>query len=895
MPRLKFGKIPIRIAHGRSNLGRVKNITISWEDLFKKFQNPVVTKETIKKYLKLPKEQQDKLKNVDGYWIGAPCSGGRRATANVQERDVVTFDCDKMSPGLLSKMLLGLVPGCDYEFQLHTTRKHVPDAPRVRLAVLCLEPIPRLAYNAAARVLASKFDRTMEAVDDVSFRVAQMMFKPSCSRNSEYIAHHNPGERLDWRRMLDDWADEHGDWKDFRNLPYAASQGQHRPGAEAAEDPTTKRGLIGAFCRAFDVEEAMEAFLPEVYEPGDPHSGDPRYTYTDGSTSNGAVVYGDGNFLYSHHSTDPVSERLVNSFDLVRLHKFGKLDEGKDTSEGRDPTALPSYKAMVEFAHGQAPVKKELLKHEYDTEAMFDDISDEDDVAQNPAPEKEINGHRSIDDILGPPIAKKTPEPDIPYETPDDWIEQLEVTTAGAIKQTVTNTAVVLRHDFRLRGAIWRNNFNKEIVCRRTIRTKLDVAHMPRVQDPQNGDRWSDAYDVGLRVLLESPNGAGLPGYGLKVPERDLRDAVAAVANKNPFHPVLDQLTAPEWDGVPRLETALIDHLGAPDNAYTRAIFRLHMIAAVTRLYEPGHKYDFAIILEGPQGLGKSTWIMNLAFGKYFGELQCDIRDRQTVVEIMTGKLFVELPEMASFRKAESDEMKGFMSRTIDEVRLAYERRKAEFPRQCVFWGSTNERAYLKDPTGNRRWLPCPVGVTTIDQQAIIAVRDQLWAEALHEYRLWRKRVPREAGFLDLSLQGEALQIGIEIQENARLETPEEGIASEIEHWLDTPVPISEILGTADEDFDDENEPLGIRVRTCVKQVVAERYPTENARYNTNHAVAMNFGKSMGYVRGWAKLPNRVVIGSYGQQRAYQRVDATSKELWQGYRLVSKRKPEDIL
>ena len=142
----------------------------------------------------------------------------------------------------------------------------------------------------------------------------------------------------------------HPDWRDFSTLPQGAREKSSRPTAAKAEVPTEKRGIVGDWCRTYDVEEAIEKFLPDIYGPGDCHeTGKPRYTYLKGSAANGVVVEDGGLFIYSHHGTDPCGERLCNSFDMVRLHLFGHLDAAI-----HDPdlpiTSYPSYKAMVEFA-----------------------------------------------------------------------------------------------------------------------------------------------------------------------------------------------------------------------------------------------------------------------------------------------------------------------------------------------------------------------------------------------------------------------------------------------------------------------------------------------------------------------------------------------------------------
>lgn len=379
----RHADLMLRFAEGRGSKGAVKNRRLSWGDILIRLSKPTVTRETLAQFLKLPIEDQDKLKNINGFWIGAHCAEGRRNTKAITHRDIITFDIDKTSPELLTKVQFGLTSISHFEFAVHSTRKHTPEAPRLRIAVPLAKPIPIDMYNAAARVLASMLDPSMEAVDDVSFRPAQMMFYPSHSADSEFIWIHNRGILLDAAAMLTAW----GDWRDYTKLPYAETQGQKRPGAKKAEDPTEKSGIVGAFCRAYPIEDAISAFLPDVYSPGDAQAGKPRYTFVAGSTSNGAVVEDDGLFLYSHHTSDPVSDRLVNSFDLVRIHKFGDLDP-TGASDDTSPGKLPSFKKMIELATADEAVLAEFNPH---LAELFDD--EDVDVPANGHANGHTNGH----------------------------------------------------------------------------------------------------------------------------------------------------------------------------------------------------------------------------------------------------------------------------------------------------------------------------------------------------------------------------------------------------------------------------------------------------------------------------------------------------------------------
>ena len=204
-----------------------------------------------------------------------------------------------------------------------------------------------MLFRSLARKIASLIG--MEFCDPSTFEASRLMYFPSCSSDSDYVYIYEDLPFL----SVDITLAMYSDWRD-------ASEWAQVPGARdkfmsairKQEEPTDKKGVVGAFCRTYDVIRAMDELIPGEYTPCD--TADDRYTYREGSTSGGAVVYGDGKFLFSHHATDPCSGRLVNSFDLVRLNKFGELD---DTAVFGTPTVkLPSYKAMCEFADRKSVV-----------------------------------------------------------------------------------------------------------------------------------------------------------------------------------------------------------------------------------------------------------------------------------------------------------------------------------------------------------------------------------------------------------------------------------------------------------------------------------------------------------------------------------------------------------
>ena len=643
-------------------------------------------------------------------------------------------------------------------------------------------------------------------MDKVSFRPAQMMFMQTASKDSEFVFVDNTnGELVDWQDLLETFELSIGDWRDIHNLPKVAGE-ELRNVAEKAEDPTEKHGPVGNWCRAYDVPAAIEAFLADIYEPVDGSWAKPRYTYMKGTTTNGAEVQDDGLFLYSHHGSDPTADMLVNSFDLVRIHKFGHLDheKGVDLTD-KKITDYPSYKAMLDFIKDDGNYRSELVKSQYDAKAMAADFTD--DMVAGPSDPTEF---QTVEATVTIPIEELeeinrmagVPMRGIDYDQPpalklkkrkkappkEDFIQDLEMTQQGQIISNAPNIAQILSNDLRIRDAIELNEFTYRIVTRHSIQTKLYYVPSFRVTDAVNGDVFEDYHAASLRMLLESPNGPGKPGYNLRtVSQRDLDDAILVHARSNPFHPVREYLEALEHDGEARAESLWIEYCGCPDTPYYRETARKWLIAAVGRIFEPGLKFDFVPILAGPQGQRKSSMFMVL--GKaWFVELKANFKDENKLVEAMIGKWILEIPELSSLTKSGVEDAKAFISQQDNVTRLAYAHWVKSFRRQCVFAGTTNDEEYLLDRTGNRRWWPIPIEAgTLIDTVKLAANVDQIWAEAVALYKAMRAEIPH--GDLPLHLTNPiSIRTSLSLQQAAQVQTEVDMYADMLRPFLDEKV-----------------------------------------------------------------------------------------------------------
>ena len=645
----------MKIAVGNSRMDKKwKNQDISWADLCARCGSTIRTTETVEEYRKLKKGQQDGIKDVGGF-VGGHLREGRRKNGMVLCRSLLTLDMDYGTPDIWDAITLFH----DFKCCVYSTHKHTPEHPRLRLLIPLKREISEEEYPAVARMVAKEIG--IDLFDDTTYEASRLMYWPSTSTNGEFFYKVQDGAELD----PDEYLSHYDDWHDASTWPVSSRQSevvQHSIAQQA--DPLTKPGVVGAFCRAYTVEEAIDAFLSEVYAPSAMNG---RYDYIPADSSAGVIVY-DGKFAYSHHATDPVCGRLLNAFDLVRLHRFRDLDDkcAPDTAPGK----LPSFQAMSDFA-----LKDEKVK------AVF-------------AEERKAQANEEFSD--------------------EDWQKALELDKAGKVKNTLQNLTVILMNDPLLKPLV----FN-QLLDGMEIKGDVPWRHPSKF--------WRDADDAQLISYVDSHYGT--------FSARNYDIAVAKVTDDRSYHPIREFIeNLPEWDKVPRVDTLLIDYLGADDNEYVRAVTRKTLCAAIKRVLYPGCKFDSMLVLNGPQGVGKSTLIAKLA-GEWFSDsLNLGDTKDKTAAEKLQGYWILEIGELAGLKKAEVETLRSFLSRQNDIYRAAFGKRATPHLRQCVFFGTTNaESGYLRDTTGNRRFWPVKTPGTGIKHSWDLTPEliCQIWAETL--------------------------------------------------------------------------------------------------------------------------------------------------------------------
>jgi len=765
----------LKIAYGDSCFAvKWSNKTTTFDNLCARLETTVRTSETAEEYPKLPKKERDRAKDKGGF-VGGLLKGGRRKSETVVCRSMLTHDTDHAAVDFINQYEMF----SKYASCIYTTHGHTPETPRLRIITPLTRDVTPDEYVALSRYLAAEWG--IDQFDNCSYLPHQLMYWPSTPSNGEYIFRKFDGEWLD----PDVYLAKHPNWQDFSQLPTSSKESEVRKREmKHQQDPLAKSGTVGAFCNAYSVEDAITAFLSDIYEPS---VIDGRYDYIPADSSAGVVVY-DSKWIYSHHASDPASGKLLNAFDMVRLHKFGELDE------------KASFKAMAEFAVADSRVSAALHEERQRTAA----------------------------------------------QEFDDWTMGLQRKNNGSLIHNLHNIRLILENDPQLSDIVF--NLQAGGV---EIKGKVPWEHQSKF--------WRDADDAQLICYVDAHYGTfSAPNY---------KNAFAKVVDDRKYNPVLEYLESlPPWDFVPRVDTLFIDYLGAEDSPYIRAVTRKSLCAAVKRVKNPGIKFDHMPVLNGPQGIGKSTLIAKLGGEWYSDSLSLTDMHDKTAAEKLQGYWLVEIGEMQGMNKADVNRVKAFISRQDDKYRAAFGRRVEPHLRQCIIFGTTNSLSgYLRDATGNRRFWPVkapgggskhPWNLTKDDIQ-------QIWAEALHLAKA-------ETLYLDADLeklaQGEQRE-AMEVDERQGL----------VEAYLNTLLPDNwENMSIYDrrnfiEEADSQNPKGTIRRETvCNQEIWCEcfRKKREDMPPKESYAIAA----IMARIDGWEKQTEPKHHRHYGTQRFYARL-----------------------
>lgn len=775
-----------------------------WSELCERLSQFKKTSETMCEYRTMSRDEQGRAKDVGGF-VGGRLNGTRRCREAVADRCLVTLDADNAQPDTWDDVLVSWEEGAMCCYSTHSS---TPEKPRLRFVIPLKRTVTPEEYPAVARKLAQKIG--IDIMDSSTYDVCRLMYWPSCPMDGVPFFDVIEGEPVDPDRVLREYGLGEA-WKDTTLWPVGKGEQEVvRRDVKKQGDPREKDDPVGIFCRTYDVPAAINEFLSDVYEP----CGGGRYTYLGGGTKGGALVYDDGLFLFSYHDHDPCGggEHCWNAFDLVRVHRFGALDAGQEKDRAgreRRVTSLPSYEAMCDFVNSLDAVEQRR-RRECSTK---------------------------IGDML---------EGEEPGD--DEWMSGLTRNRkTGAVEPTLNNIQLILLNDRNLRGTFGMNRMRGDIMRRRPC-----VWGNKEVHDLINGDVWTDADNVYLRAYLEEV-------WNIDGKDKTL-DALLGAANKADFDPLRDYLLGLKWDGTERLDTMLVRWMGAEDTPFVRAATRKWMCGAVKRALEPGCKFDSVLVLSGGQGIGKSELGRQLSKGWFTDSLDRldNSKDSQDAVR---GVWIAELAELASLRKGEMESIKNFTSKQVDEFRPAYARCKVSSPRRCAFYGTTNDKSFLRDRTGNRRFWPVEVRGIGHGEKVYSefgAEVDQLWAEAVTRYREGE----------ELFMSGELAALAEEAQ-NEHTETGEFDMLRErVIEILEKPLP--EDWESRDElqqraYYDTEqgvgdlgHAPEGVRKRTKVllSELRSILYGSRCPRGYDNKTAEI--GRVLDSIPGWKKSGQRI-------------------------------------
>lgn len=788
-------KVMIAVGSSRQSL-KWKNTEITYCDLVEKLKVTTRTRETFQEYKKMPKTSRDEIKDVGGF-VGGALKQGRRKAENLANRSLITLDMDSVNISV-NDLWDSVLMLNDFEIVMYSTHSHEPGSPRLRLIIPLDRNVLPDEYQAISRRLAD--DIGIDMFDDTTYEPIRLMYWPSTAADGEFIFKRQAGPWLDPDTVLDSYLD----WRDTSFWPVSSRQGiRIQSEIKKQEDPLEKKGIVGAFCRSYTIHEAIETFLSDIYISS---RATDRYTYAEGSTEGGLVVYED-KFAYSHHGTDPISGMLCNAFDLVRIHKYRHLDEnaGQDTPANK----MPSYLKMLDAASENDRVKEEL-------------------------------GREKMQEVLD---AFEFDEVDTA------WLKKLDYDRKGILKNTIDNAVIILENDPRVAGKMIYNEFSNRAI----ITDKLPWT------DHINRD-WTDDDDAGVRYFLEHKY--GLSGVG------KIADAVSVIFQRHRIHPVREYLNELVWDGTKRLEMLLIDYLGAEGSHYTKAVTRTHMVAAVARIMRPGIKYDTMLVLTGPQGIGKSTLIHTMG-RDWFSDSLSTVSGKEAY-EQLQGVWLVEMGELTATKKAEIEATKLFLSKSEDVYRAAYGRRTNRYKRQCIFFGTSNDREFLRDKTGDRRSWPVDCWVQLPMKDIFTDLRDevdQIWAEAV---ALYKKGHP-------LILDDAAATEALEKQKEHSEESPKTGMIIEYldrlypNNWEDMDLNERRAYLSGNDDFDTIAEEAELRKdRTCVMEIWCELFRGDPKQLTP--LLSREINDILRGLDGWEKAKYPIRFGEvYGRQRGYRR------------------------
>ena len=711
---------------------------LSFESMFKAFKNNVIrTKETVEEYQKGDREFKLKAKDKGGF-IAGTSEGNTRDALSILTRNMITLDMDYCPPNVLEiiRNKQDITKELNFRFFIYSTHSHTSQEPRFRIIVPLTQEITVEKYEPVARAIAGIIG--MEYFDATTFQTNRIMYFPSVSLDGDYLCE---------AFGMDEWNDLNPDEMLDRYMDYLNIAEFQKPlyieglkvdkiqDGKTKDSRKTKYRIVNAFNTEYTIRQAIDEFLKEQYEKGKTSD---RYTYLHGESKDGLVILNE-QYAYSHHGTDPAQGRLLNAFDIVRIHLFGKQDEKKTDQEEYDTyDKNTSYSSMVDYIRANLP---NVMKHMPEIEKLRKNERE----FTNEKPETEVNSVEA-----------------------GDWKLTLDYTGSEKERHPKSNNRnikIIFDNDEYFKDLFYYDSLKDAICFNRSPAWN---------NERERGDLLGDEDDSQIRVYLNTV---------YQIAGKDIiYDAVVHSASKVRRHPIKTFFaTLPEWDGVKRIETVLCDLYDIEVNEYYKEASKSWWVGIVQRIMRPGSKFDMMLVICGEQGIGKSQFGKSVATLEWKGDMtKIDSQpnfygddelpfDKKDAYEQLNGIMIYELPEFEKYyKKSDTSTIKSFLSKTSDKYRRSYGRRVSEYRRQCVFIATTNDMRPLRDRTGNRRFLPFYSRLARNTSRLYDKkywnedIRNQCFAESMHYFY---------EGFNPMSsFSDEAKRVWDELNEKATIE-----------------------------------------------------------------------------------------------------------------------------
>lgn len=822
---------------------------LTFETMYRAFKDNVIrTKETMEEYKKGDRDFKLKAKDKGGF-IAGTSEGNTRDALSIRTRNMITLDMDYCPANVLDiiRDKQEKTKELNFRFFVYSTHSHTKEEPRFRVIVPLAQEITVEKYEPIARAIAGIIG--MEFFDATTFQINRIMYFPSVSADGDYVCEQFGMD--DWNDLNpDDMLDRYMDYlniAEFQKPIYIEGLKVDRiQDGKVKDSRKTKYRIVNAFNTEYTIRQAIDEFLQEQYEK----SGNDRYSYKQGESKGGLVILND-QYAYSHHGTDPAQGRLLNAFDIVRIHKFGKQDEKKTDQEEYDTyDKNTSYTSMVEYIRGNLPA---VMRHMPEIQQLK---KNEKEFATNVV-ETEKN---SVEE--------------------GDWKLTLDYTGGEKDrhpKSNARNIKLIFENDEYFKDLFYYDSLKDAICFDRTP---------PWNKEKTKGDFVTDEDDSEIRVYLNSV---------YQIAGKDLiYDSVVHQSSKVRRHPIKTFFAnLPEWDGKPRVETIICDLFDITPNAYYKEASKSWWVGIVQRIMRPGSKYDMMLVLSGEQGIGKSQFGKSVATPywkgdmttidsqpNYYGDDELPF-DKKDAYEQLNGIMIYELPEFEKYyKKSDTSTIKSFLSKTSDKYRRSYGRRVSEYRRQCVFIATTNDMRPLRDRTGNRRFLPF---YTRISKNTSRLYNPQYWSEEIRNQCLAEAIHYFDKGFNPMgSFSDEAKRIWDEYNDKATAENDSMPIVEMYvnnefpKNYFNMPIIDMKKYYSQNVEFDFMGKKIYREKRTefSLKEIYCIAFNRDIAQtpdYLMREQIEGAFDK-LGFVRqGYRKSQ-----GAFGQQFVYKRQDTVN-------------------